>query len=303
MFFANNRNGIRTYIGNALFNEVYYCPLCNGELIQKRGEYNAHHFAHKNMLKDGQSSCDGWSNDMSDWHMDWQNAFPEESREIVVERNGVRHRADVLVNNTVIEFQHSVISPEEFRKRNAFYSDAGYRVIWIFDMTESYAEKRIIPSADRSDTYTWKKPSKTLLGFDLKSSNIDLFFQLQEVYGDNYGLAKVIWIRNDFSSFRIDPELYMSQTEFVDYALNPLVREEGQKVLDIINACDANVIGIRNIKDGTKVKIGTRQYKNVVGKPSCIMGYYGKDYGGGYFGDRRVVKNADNPVWELEWKR
>jgi competence CoiA-like predicted nuclease len=61
--------------------------------------------------------------DMTEWHKNWQKAFPIECNEVYLENNGEVHRADVLIEKrkVVIEFQHSPMSGEEFEKRNAFY--------------------------------------------------------------------------------------------------------------------------------------------------------------------------------------
>lgn len=84
---------------------------------------------------------------MSEWHLSWQENFPEDCREVVVEKDGIKHRADVLINNTVIEFQHSSITSEEIAKRNNFYMSCGYHVIWVFD-AEGYIKNSVSGSID-----------------------------------------------------------------------------------------------------------------------------------------------------------
>ena len=44
--------------------------------------------------------------------------------------------ADVLINGYVIEFQHSPISRDEIKERNEFYTNCGYKVIWVFDAND-----------------------------------------------------------------------------------------------------------------------------------------------------------------------
>ena len=70
---------------------------------------------------------------MSEWHYNWQCLFPKECREVVVEKFGVKHRADVLINGFVVEFQHSSITAAEIMERNNFYLACDYAVIWVFD--------------------------------------------------------------------------------------------------------------------------------------------------------------------------
>ena len=80
----------------------------------------------------------------SKWHRAWQKKFPLECREItLINRKDEKRRVDVLVGNTVIEFQHSPLSQEEFKDRNDFYIGMGYRVVWLFDMREQYQEGKL----------------------------------------------------------------------------------------------------------------------------------------------------------------
>ena len=52
------------------------------------------------------------------------------------EKDEKKHRADVLINGYVIEFQHSPISRDEIKERNEFYTNCGYKVIWVFDAND-----------------------------------------------------------------------------------------------------------------------------------------------------------------------
>jgi hypothetical protein len=46
---------------------------------------------------------------------------------------GEKHIADVVVDNVVLEFQHSPISCAEIESREAFYTSQGYTLLWILD--------------------------------------------------------------------------------------------------------------------------------------------------------------------------
>lgn len=133
MYIAFNSNKERVQIENASINKEYFCPICGEKLIIKAIDSKSirTHFAHKS-----KKDCDDFSHDMSDWHYNWQCCFPENTREIVLENNGIKHRADILINNTVIEFQHSPISSDEIRKRNEFYLSCGFNIVWVFDAND-----------------------------------------------------------------------------------------------------------------------------------------------------------------------
>lgn len=173
MFYANNSFGNRVYILEAEEGEKYYCPLCKQELVLKRGTKVAHHFAHKN-LKD----CDNWSEGMTDWHFNWQQRFTVKNKdlaEVVIKEDGKRHRADIMVNNLVIEFQHSSISQTEYDERCDFYTKNGRKLIWVFDHRKRYAKGNIYKCRYGSE-YSWLWPSKLNFIHD----NVEVFFQLSD---------------------------------------------------------------------------------------------------------------------------
>lgn len=95
------------------------CPTCEARLRPKCGEIKTWHWAHLG------GDCDPWSEPETRWHLNWKNLFPENWQEVVMHP----HRADVKTPRYVIELQHSSISSEEIREREAFYD----RMIWIFD--------------------------------------------------------------------------------------------------------------------------------------------------------------------------
>ena len=151
MFTALTKDNKRISIEEAVPGETYYCPVCRNLVAVRAANSNnvRTHFAHKrNCL-----CFDDWKHDMSDWHFEWQSKFPIESREVVVEKDGVVHRADILINDTVIEFQHSPISGEEFESRNNFYKSRGYRVVWLFDATDKM-------KIDECFGLVWKRETK-----------------------------------------------------------------------------------------------------------------------------------------------
>ena len=151
MFIAVDEEKHKVSITEAEKGNSYYCPLCGEKLtLRKNCKKKAPHFAHK-----PGSDCTDWG-DMSEWHLDWQESFPKEYREVVMEYNGEKHRADICIEKMklVIEFQHSPISREEFHKRNCFYMGLGYQMVWVFDAVnkiKDLEEYRIIPNVFRKD--------------------------------------------------------------------------------------------------------------------------------------------------------
>jgi len=117
---------------------------------------------------------------MSDWHIGWQERFPEECREITLESNGNKHRADVLIDKTVLEFQHSHLSSDEFNDRNEFYTSLGYHVVWVFDFSEEWACEKMGTLGNSETKYYWKHPRATFNEFDCRDSKVSLFFQTQD---------------------------------------------------------------------------------------------------------------------------
>ena len=65
------------------------------------------------------------------WHREWQSNFEHTEVSTIAKKR----RADVVVNRTVLEVQHSYISKLEVSQRNADYKRRGYRVVWLVDCT------------------------------------------------------------------------------------------------------------------------------------------------------------------------
>lgn len=100
------------------------CPLCSADLIPKCGRVNAWHWAHKTV-----EDCDLWFEPETAWHLGWKRIM----QPLWCEFSFGKHRADIIGNGlTVIELQHSPISPNEIEEREAFY----HKMIWLFDATD-----------------------------------------------------------------------------------------------------------------------------------------------------------------------
>ncbi len=158
MFIANNQNDERIDIESIVEDDEYFCQVCGAPVIIKAKESSVvkKHFAHKR----GINCIDSWNHDMSEWHFSWQSFFPKECREIVLEKDNVRHRADICIGDTIIEFQHSPISATEIAERNKFYMECGYKVVWLFDARDkikNWLDESIDPLKCRSDDLCWKR--------------------------------------------------------------------------------------------------------------------------------------------------
>ena len=116
------------------------CPICAQRMTAKCGEIVIHHWAHY-----GRRECDPWWENESEWHRRWKGLFPESWQEVVhSDANGTKHIADIKTERGwAIEFQHSHISPEERRSRDAFYG----RIIWVVDGTRLQSDAAQFASA------------------------------------------------------------------------------------------------------------------------------------------------------------
>lgn len=179
MYIAYDYNDNLVHIDESHSNQEYYCPCCGAPLNTRKGEIRKHHFSHKS----GRLCKDTWERnniyDNSSWHYDWQIKFPKENQEVLLKLGDIWHRADVMIGNTVIEFQNSIISPQSFDERNNFYYNFGYRLVWLFNLTDLYSQKRLSFIEKESVLeFGWKNPKKAFNSYDVKYGCIDLFFQL-----------------------------------------------------------------------------------------------------------------------------
>ena len=186
MIVALDKDFNRIHIEDAVAKQECYCPYCGERLFQRKGEIRRHHFAHM----PGKVCKDTWegSYDISDWHYDWQNSFPKVNQEVLLSMGEIKHRADVLIGRTVTEFQRSNMAAKTFSDRNSFYFNLGYKVVWVFDLREHFADGRLQCDSDRR-TFHWLKPRNTFNIFEIQTGQAELFFQLTDEEDDS--LVKV----------------------------------------------------------------------------------------------------------------
>jgi len=113
--------------------------------------------------------------------------FPAEYQEVILERGGKRHRADVQIQGElVVEFQNSPISMAEVKAREAFY---GSRMAWVFNCSSAWEDDRLtIYDRERFHSFLWKHPKRTPqrchrpVFLDLGLGQI---LDVRRIYGDN----------------------------------------------------------------------------------------------------------------------
>ena len=160
---------------------------------------------------------------MSEWHRAWQNCFPKECREVVVQSGGIKHRADVLINKkTVIEFQHSPITAEEIAERNRFYTECGLKVVWVFDADGKIKNKNksvdtIDPILCADTDLCWKSPRRE---FSIKMpDNVTIFLQYKTSISDPryFGQESDILLLVKSVDTK---QIVFYETFFIDYGAN-----------------------------------------------------------------------------------
>ncbi len=235
MLIAYNNQKKRISSDEAIKGEKYTCPVCGGEVILRKGVTNIPHFAHKNI-----EDCDLFSNDMSEWHSNWQKKFPIDFREKIIrytfdcedkvtkEYNLIIgkeyiHRADVCINNYVIEFQHSAITKKEFMLRNYFYARAGYKVIWVFDLIDECLSKKLNnydvwhKYNNSGDKWKWSNPSKVFSNISpQRNKTIKIFIQFSNDNNDSCGyIGLITWAPDS----KIDSNLSDYSRFFTSYSI------------------------------------------------------------------------------------
>ncbi len=127
MRYAENKNGKRIQVSNSC--EEAICPHCGETVVGRIYKEGTDYWKHRN-----KKECDSWYEPTTDWHIKWQNFFPEEQQEVTLydEKTNITHRADVCTNNGfVIEVQNSPISVDEIAQRETFYGRKG--MVWILN--------------------------------------------------------------------------------------------------------------------------------------------------------------------------
>ena len=310
------------HIDDADKNEYYSCPICNQRLKQNRGQIRIPHFSHigkiSNRSADYAPCTDRWHYCKSEWHLEWQKRFPINCQEVVVSNGKEKHFADVLINNTVIEFQHSPISIVEFYERNDFYNECGYKVVWVFDHIYKY-QKEIIQDFKNPELYFWNPARKMFRLLDLKKGEVAVFFQFSNDEEDQYALNQVGYSYDGFSKFYTKKNysiinfihsattgILLQKKTYQQISEEQIVQAQnsgGKTILEIWQS-DYNRIIVENlVNNDTRVIYGIKgQINREKGKRNGkIIGKFSARNANGSFthSDKYVVWNADDPIWKL----
>ena len=331
MFYALDKNDIKVHISETKYDECYFCQKCNQQLKiisehKRLGQTISEHFSHIGKInsqnKDYIPCTDHWHYCMSEWHCEWQERFPKECRECVVSNGVEKHIADVLINNTVIEFQHSRISVEEFRERNEFYTSIGYKVIWVFDLVDYVLSGVIRSERVGGSKWYWRSAPKFFRSLNLKQEKSTILLQLFDITdNDICVLGSVSNSYNEFAQFYLNKgysvldfvEGTKNNTFFYNGTIsnryNKVTQDQIDKVKDgktIIELWNSDCYGIivQNLINGKEMVINgykgviNRENKNQNGK---IVGKYSsKDIDGKYvYSKLYVVWDAEQPIWKL----
>lgn len=107
--------------------------------------------------------------------------------------------AEICCGNWVVELLPMLISGEEFRAKNWFYTKAGYQVIWILDFLEERDPDWDV--TDLSGTHFrwyWKEPHEMLDGFfPQEQEDIRIYFQYTEPGADEDIMDRIIWVAEE----------------------------------------------------------------------------------------------------------
>lgn len=154
------------------------CPMCGEKVIYKDCDdiTRISHFAHKS-VKD----CEGWTKPMTQYHIDFQNKFDRSNQEIIVIEDVVKHRADIKINDTIIEIQATKITNKNILKRNTFYSKNN-RLIWVIYVKEPYDKGNI---GTYSDHIYWKYRWNTIFNYAMENVELYLHFEKTDSQGDD----------------------------------------------------------------------------------------------------------------------
>ena len=183
--------------------------LCTNQhpLVAKRGPLLTHHFSHL-----PNTTCTLTNPNKTEWHLRHQSLYPE--TEIPFPSGNI---ADIVIENTVIEIQHSPISQKEISIREQVYNN----MIWIFDVRNSVTGTEFICRDEAG--FCILKLNRRCLSYSNKLTYYDTGRYLcmkMGIYG-KYALCKIVQYTEFAKQFeQLDSETFsiLIQDPLFDFA-------------------------------------------------------------------------------------
>lgn len=107
----------------------FRCPECSDPVMLKRGAIVVPHFAHYSDT--GCPMSEGESVRHLEMKIQIGRLFAGAEYEV---RFGAERRADIVIENAIVECQASAIGIDEVEARTRFYNGQGKGVLWVFDI-------------------------------------------------------------------------------------------------------------------------------------------------------------------------
>lgn len=264
MRFALNDNNEKIEVSES--RQVARCPGCNSIVIGKKGDFKKKHWSHK--VKD----CDNWYEPITDWHLYWQNHFPNEFQEVTIKdlENNNTHRADIQLNNKlVIEIQYSQIKIDEIKQREDFYGKNG--LIWILNGENLLSKSELVTQFNsKINKFELTIPSEVFT--DLEFYNMDEFkstFCHSKTFleiKNHQNLEKIDYQNGDLIIFNFNDNIDM---DFLEYSIKSELKKLCKELYlnyDIFER-ETNFNIIQNKKDNfSKTRLIKKNWRKFIDK-------------------------------------
>lgn len=186
MLVALDKSGKPVSVDNIKPRRVYKCPACGKEVTLYKGRYYVNQFRHVNGIY-----ADRLEHPDTEWTKAWKDQVPILNREVVIEKDGVAHKADIQIGEYVIILSNYAITRKEFNDKTAFFRSAGYKVVWIFNMI-GYIQYHKIKVEETGDmdpvriNWYWTYPRSFLADFNPDNNDgVTVLFQMYKEQFDN----------------------------------------------------------------------------------------------------------------------
>jgi competence protein CoiA len=160
----------------------YYCPICKGKVILKKGKINIPHFAHFN-----HNQCMTVKNCQTNEHLLGKKQLLKfiDSDDVKMEFyiQSIKQRPDLLWKQLAIEFQCSPITLQRFRQRVSGYRSIQMKSLWVLgsNYRRNFGQKNMIKFY-----YYFIQLGFCMFFWDVKKCKLEMFFNCQYVNGKLY---------------------------------------------------------------------------------------------------------------------